>query len=236
MKAQTSLRLALASFGFLTFVAAPAASQTEPGDRDSNQVGGLARTEESLGDIGDPADMTAPGRQQKALNAYHRGLELRDKARKLEEQAAAATGEKAARMAAKAYRAHEKSIPQFRKAIELVPKFAPALGSLGYALLETGRYEEAVAAYDRALEIGPRYPEAIVERGEAYLALDRIEEAKSAYIELVPIDGEGAAQLMNAMKRWVDRRRGDAGGLSEEAIESFAAWIEVRDGPGGRAG
>ena len=228
MKSPTSRLLALASTGFLAFVAAPAVSLAGPQESPREKTGGLARTEGSLGDIRQPAETTAVTPQQKALNAYHRGLEYRDKARELEEQAAAAKGEKAARKAAKARRSHEKAIAQFRKAIERVPKFAQALGCLGYALLQTGQYEEALAAYDRALAICPRYPEAIEERGEVYLGLDRIEGAKSAYIELVPIDLESADRLMTAMKRWLDQRRGDAGGLSEEAIESFAIWIEER--------
>ena len=231
MKSLPSLLLAVASIGLLTLTAAPAVSLAEPqGDRQA-QTGGLARTEGALGDIRNPSDMPPLTWPQKALDAYHRGLEYRDKAWKLEEQAAAAKGRKAARKAARAQKSHKKAIEQFREAVELVPKFAQAWGGLGYALLETGQDEEALAAYDRALAIGPRYPEAIQERGEAYLGLDRIEEAKSAFIELVPIDGECAAELMSAMKRWLDQRRGDAGGLSEEAIESFAAWIDERREP-----
>ena len=208
-------------------------SLAEPQEPPTEQTGGLARTDGSLGDIGRPADMPAATAQQQALNAYHRGLEYRDNAWSLEEEAATAEGKKAARKAAKARRSHKRSIRQFRKAVKRVPNFAQAFGGLGYALLETGQYEKALAAYDRALEIGPRYPEAIQERGEACLGLDRIEEAKSAYVELVPIDRESAAELMAAMKRWLDRRREDAGGLSEEVIESFAVWIEERSEPVG---
>jgi len=233
VKSPTSLLLALASIGFLTFVGAPAVSLAEAQEPPGEKTGGLARTDGALGHINQPAEMPALAPEQTALDAYHRGLSYRDKAWKLEEQAAAAKGAKAARKAAKAHRSYEKAIEQFRKAVERVPNFAQALGSLGYALLETGQYEEALAAYDRALAIGPRYPEAIQERGEAYLGLDRIEEAKGALIELVPIDGECADELMSAMNRWLDQRRGDAGGLSEEAIESFAVWIEERSEGGG---
>ncbi len=77
---------------------------------------------------------------------------------------------------------------------------------------------------------GPRYPAAIEERGEAYLGLDQIEEAKGAYEQLLRSDRKRAAELMSAMRRWLDKRRGDAGGLSEEAIKSFAIWIEERSG------
>jgi len=76
------------------------------------------------------------------------------------------------------------------------------------------------------LTIGPLYPEAIEERGEAYLGLDRIEEAKSAYLDLSRVDREAAAELMTAMKRWLDERRGASGELSAETIEGFANWLD----------
>jgi hypothetical protein len=47
-------------------------------------------------------------------------------------------------------------------------------------------------------------------------------------MQLFEMDRERAAELMTAMKRWVEQRRGDAGGLSEETIESFATWVEER--------
>ena len=230
MRFSTSLLLALASIGFLTLVAAPAMSLAEPQAPPDERTGGLAANEDALESLkgGMPAIVTP---QQKANTAYNRGLEYRNKAWRLEEQAATAEGEKAAKKAAKAQKSYQKAIGQFRIAVEQVPDFHQALGSLGYALLKTGQYEEALDAYDRALAIGPLYPEAIEERGEVYLGLDRIEEAKGAYMQLIRIDRERAAELMTAMKRWLDQQRGDAGGLSEEAIESFAVWIEERSEP-----
>ena len=47
-------------------------------------------------------------------------------------------------------------------------------------------------------------------------------------MQLFQFDRERAAELMTAMKRWLDERRSDAGGLSEEAIEDFATWVEER--------
>jgi tetratricopeptide (TPR) repeat protein len=166
--------------------------------------------------------------QQLAAAAYNEGLELRDRAWKLEEEAAAASGEKAAKKAKRAQKAFNQAIERFRAAVEGDPELFQAHSSLGYALRKTGRYEEALAAYDRALAIAPSYVEAIEYRGEAYLGLDRIEEAKGAYMQLFEMDRERAAELMTAMKRWVEQRRGDAGGLSEETIESFATWVEER--------
>ena len=230
MRFPTSLLLALASIGFFTLAAAPAVSQVEPQGPPDGSTGGLAANEDALESLkgGMPVVSTL---QQKAQNAYNRGLEHRDKASRLEEQAARAEGDKTAKKAAKAQKYYQKAIEQFRVAVEQVPGFYQALGCLGHALLRTGQYEEALDAYDRALTVGPLYPEAIEERGEVYLGLDRIEEAKGAYMLLTRIDRESAARLMTAMKRWLDQQRGDADGLSEETIESFAVWIQERSEP-----
>ncbi len=128
----------------------------------------------------------------------------------------------------KAQKAYKKAIGQFRDAVEQVPAFHQAWSSLGYALRKTGQYQESLEAYDRSLAIDPRYVEAIEYRGEAYLGLDRIEEAKGAYMELFQLDRERAAELMTAMKRWLEERRQDAGDLSPETLDSFATWVEER--------
>ena len=166
--------------------------------------------------------------QQQAVAAYNEGLEYRNKAWKLEEEAAASEGAKAEKKAAKAQKAYEKASERFRAAVEAKADFHQAHSSLGYVLRKTGRYEESLAAYDRALAIDPSYTEAIEYRGEAYLGLDRIEEAKGAYMQLFQMDRERAAELMTAMKRWLEQRRSDAGGLSQETIDGFAAWVEER--------
>ncbi len=173
-----------------------------------------------------PAPEATP--QQLAVAAYNEGLEFRDKAWKLEEEAAAGKGGKATKKAMKAQTAFNNAIERFRVAVEGKPDFFEAYSSLGYALRKTGRYEDALAAYDRALAIDPSYVEAIEYRGEAYLGLDRIDEAKGAYMQLFEMDRDRAAELMTAMKRWVEQRRSDAGALSEETIESFATWVEER--------
>ena len=165
--------------------------------------------------------------EEQAKVAYNKGLEQRDKAWKLEEEMAAAGG-KSDKKAEKAQKAYRKAIEKFQTAVELMPGFHQAWSSLGYALRKTGEYEESLAAYDRALSISPRYAEAIEYRAEAYLGLDRIEEAKAAYMQLFEMDRERAAELMTAMKRWLDERRSDAGELSQETIDSFAAWVEER--------
>ena len=166
--------------------------------------------------------------QQQAMIAYNEGLEHRKKAWKLEEEAASGAGAKAEKKAMKAQKAYKKAIGKFRTAVEQVPDFHQAFSSLGYSLRKTGQYQESLEAYDRALAIDPLYTQAIEYRGEAYLGLGRIEEAKGAYIQLFQSDRERAAELMTAMKRWLEAPPSNAGGPSEEAVEGFATWVEER--------
>ena len=173
-----------------------------------------------------PAPRLTP--EQKAMAAYNDGLEYRDKAWKLEEEAASADAAKAEKKAMKAQKAYGKAIERYREAVAALPGFHQAWSSLGYALRKTGEYQQSLEAYDRALAIDPRYTEAIEYRGEAYLGLGRLEEAKGAYMELFQLDKERAAELMTAMKRWVQERRAAPGELSQEAVEEFATWVEER--------
>ncbi len=173
-----------------------------------------------------PAEVVTP--EQQAAVDYNEGLEHRDRAWELEEEAAAATGEKADKKMAKAQKSYDKAIKSFRAAVRQKPDFHEAWSSLGYALRKTGDYEESLAAYDRALTLDANYVEAIEYRGEAYLGLNRLEDAKAAYMQLFQMDRDRAAELMTAMKRWLDERREDAGEVSAETIESFATWVEER--------
>ena len=108
----------------------------------------------------DPADQAA--------EAYNRGLESRDKAWKLEEQAAASENAKErAKLEGKAQKEYAKAIRAFRSATESDPQMHQAFSSLGYALRKTGEYEESLAAYNQALDLEPGYTEAIEYRAEA---------------------------------------------------------------------
>lgn len=227
MKLSTSLLFAVAVPGLLILGAAPAASPAEAQEPPDEKTGGLAQTAEALTSLeGGIPEQSVPRRE--AMEAYGLGIEHRDRARRLAEEAAAAASGKAVKKTAKAQQLYERAIGQFRLAVELQPEFHQAFGALGHALLATGRHEEALVAYDQALALGPRDPELIEERGEVYLGLDRIEEAKVAYMRLVPFDPRRAAKLMSAMDRWLELRRVDPGEIPAQAIESFARWIEER--------
>lgn len=169
----------------------------------------------------DPADQAA--------EAYNRGLESRDKAWELEEQAESSTDAKErSKLNAKAQTEYAKAIRAFRSATEADPRMHQAFSSLGYALRRTGQYEESLAAYNEALEIEPSYTEAIEYRAEAFLGLDRLDDAKEAYMQLFREDRERAEELMTAMQHWVERRQADPGELDPAIIEEFSIWMRDR--------
>ena len=51
--------------------------------------------------------------------------------------------------------AHDKSIADARKAIEIDPTFSKAWSRLGHALFQSGEFSDAVDAYEKGLEIDP---------------------------------------------------------------------------------
>ncbi len=152
---------------------------------------------------------------------FNRALEYRDKAWKLEAEAAESP-DKAEKLLKKADKEYGKAVKKLREAVEAKPDFHQAYSSLGYALRKTGELEASIEAYDRALELAPGYPEALEYRAEAYLGLGRLEEVQEAYMELFRNDRKRADELMAAMDAWLEAN-GDASGAEE-----FRAWVEER--------
>lgn len=220
------MRQAVLLLASIVLVLPAGARAQDPGGRE--QTGGLARTEGALGRLADEPGSTP---ERKAAIAYKDGIALRDKAWKLEERAASAEGATARKRARKAQKAYKKAIGRFRAAVAEVPDFHQGWASLGHALRKTGQYQESLEACDEALAINPHYSVAIQYRGETFLALDRIEESKGAYAQLLRLDRQRAAELMAAMRRWLEQRRQDAGGVSRETLDSFADWVEESDEP-----
>lgn len=167
--------------------------------------------------------------QEQAVDHFHAGLRMRDKAWKLEEKRLQAPNEaKRAKLSAKIERQYQQAIKEFSFATQKNPRFHQAYGSLGYALRKTGQYEDALSAYDRALSLAPDYPEAIEYRAEAYLGLGRLDDAKKAYMKLFRLDRDNADTLLEAMQEWVEKRSSDPGDLSSDLVNEFARWVEER--------
>jgi tetratricopeptide (TPR) repeat protein len=187
-----------------------------------------ARTEEADEPATDGSGMPADPRVE-AVASYNRAVRYRDEAWELERKAAQASSEKAAaKLLKKAGKEYEKATRALHSAIQDDPTLHQAWTTLGYTLRKSGEFGEALAAYDRALELRPGFPEAVEYRAEAYLGLGRVDEAREAYMELLRADREHADELLAAMRKWVDERRGASGDLESAAIEEFASWVDER--------
>lgn len=167
---------------------------------------------------------------EQAVDHYNFGLKSRNKAVRFEEKARQA--DKASRRAGylkKAQVQYGKAIREFQLAVRLNPKFHQAFSSLGYAQRKSGDPGVAVITYDRALALSPNYTEAIEYRAEAFLGLDRLGEARKAYIRLFSTDRGRADELLRAMRKWIEARRGSPENLSKEEIDSFSGWVKDRE-------
>lgn len=160
-----------------------------------------------------------------AAGHYRAGLRARDKALSYVSQAKKAEDDETARRLYGLARGQfEKAITSQRSAIKAAPDMYQAHSSLGYALRRIGRYQEAIASYDRALELEPTYGEAVEYRAEAYLQLGRLEDVQRAWGQLQNVPGL-AGQLMEAMERWVEKRRHNPGDIDPSRVEAFADWV-----------
>jgi tetratricopeptide (TPR) repeat protein len=169
-----------------------------------------------------------PTPEQQANERYNEGLSARDSAWRLEKKLAEAPQEKQAKIEKKIRGAYEDAVRHFTAAVGFAPDHYQALGSLGYAHRQLGDYEQALGAYDAALELNPHYAEAIEYRAEAYLGLGRINEAQNAYRILAEKDAELAAELLGAMRTWIDARRADPAGTDTARMDGFQRWVEDR--------
>lgn len=93
------------------------------------------------------------------------------------------------------FRMAEEAQRSFRKALEINPDYAPALGSLGVSLMYVGRTEEAIALIERALRLSPREPQAYHWQSHLGLAFNIIGEPKRA-LEFAKAATERRATLM----------------------------------------
>jgi tetratricopeptide (TPR) repeat protein len=167
--------------------------------------------------------------EQEAVSLYNDGISYRDKAAKLETEAAAETdAKKREKLEAKAKDKHEDSIKKFAKATEKNPNLYPAWGSLGYAYRKIGNYNASLEAYGKALEIQPNYTPAIEYRAEAYLGLNQLDQVKSVYMTLLSMDRQRADELSAAIDKWLVKRKADPAGMDPAQLDEFAKWAEQR--------
>jgi tetratricopeptide (TPR) repeat protein len=170
-----------------------------------------------------------PSPEQEAIEYYNDGVSYRDKADKVEAEAATVTdAAKKAKLLEKSKSQHESSIKKYLKAVAKNPQMFQAWGSLGYAYRKSGNYPLALEAYDKALTLEKTYTPAIEYRAEAYLGLNKLDEAKSAYMTLFNADRKRADELASAMQKWVEKRQADPAGVDPAALEEFGKWVTER--------
>src|SRR5580765_1569156 len=167
--------------------------------------------------------------EQQAMEYYNDGVADRERADKLETEAAEEqVAAKKTKLQEKSKRLHESSIKAFTKAVGNDPKMFQAWGGLGYAYRKTGNFPFALEAYDKALALKDSYTPAIEYRAEAYLGVNRLNDVKSAYMTLFTADRPRADELTAAMETWVEKRKTDPAGVDPAAIDEFAKWVAER--------
>jgi len=177
----------------------------------------------------DPEPIETP--EQMAAVRYNEGLALRDTAAKMKKKLSSpetpeAKHEKIQRKIDSTY---ERAIKEFTAAIGFNPDFYQAYSSLAYVYRMIGDYATALEAYDRALELNPDYVEAIEYRGEAYLGLNRINDAQNAYRALLGKNTKLAADLLGAMRAWIEQRRNEPAGIDVASLDGLEDWVDERE-------
>lgn len=124
-----------------------------------------------------------PARQQEAIAAYRRVLELDAK------HAAACINLGTIYYNQQNYREAEN---QYRRAVEIDPRYALGFFDLGNVLDETGRLSEAVEAYRSAIAIAPNYADAHYNLALAYERLRKPRKALAHWRAYVRMDPVGA--------------------------------------------
>jgi len=125
----------------------------------------------------------SPSRQQEALEAYRKVLELNPR------HAAACINLGTIYYNLQNYGDAEH---HYRRAIEIDPRYALAYFDLGNVLDETGRLTEAVESYRTALTISPSYADAHYNLALAYERLRRPRKALTHWRAYVKMDPVGA--------------------------------------------
>jgi tetratricopeptide (TPR) repeat protein len=166
--------------------------------------------------------------EEMARDSYSSGLDHKNKAVKLEEQAEKQSAKDREKTLAKANDEYGKALKDFKKATDLVPGAYQAYNGLGFVYRKTGDSAKSLEMYDKALQLAPGFPDAIEYRGEAYLNLNRLDDAKQAYLTLFGKDRANADSLMQAMTAWVAKHQADPGGIDPSAVSAFDAWIKER--------
>jgi tetratricopeptide (TPR) repeat protein len=116
---------------------------------------------------------------------------------------------------------YQEAVTEYRRAIELDPKYAAPHNGLGNVYGDLGRYQEAVTEYRRAIELDPKYATPHNGLGNVYGDLGRHEEAIAAYQRAIELDPKYTYPHNGLGNVYADL------GRYEEAIAAYQQAIEL---------
>jgi tetratricopeptide (TPR) repeat protein len=91
----------------------------------------------------------------------------------------------------------DEAIAEYKKAIELDPKNAPAHNNLGNALRQKGRLDEAIAEYHKAIRLDPKFALAHDNVGIALTDKGRVDDAIAEFQKAIELDPKLATAHIN---------------------------------------
>lgn len=169
--------------------------------------------------------------EERANEAYNKGMDHRNKGNKYEKEALSAKKpEDRQKSEAEAREEFGKALKDFEKAAGFFPTHFASYNGMGFAYRKLGDYNKALEMYDKSLQLQPNFSDAIEYRGEAYLGLNRLDDAKQAYLALLGSNRNNADMLMAAMRSWVTARRANPEGVEPATIDAFETWLKERAG------
>jgi Tfp pilus assembly protein PilF len=114
----------------------------------------------------------------------------------------------------------DEAIAEYRKAIEIDPKYAPAHTNLGITLTGQGKLDEAMAELLKAVEVDPKLATAHNALGSALSKQGKLDEAVAEYRKAIELDPTHASRahynLGNVL--WKQGKLGEASAAYRKAL------------------
>ena len=96
---------------------------------------------------------------------------------------------------------YDEAVPNFQKAIRLVPSFIAAHEYLGWTYAELGKFSEALECYRSAMSLAPNSAQLHSELSEVYKQMGNEEVAQQLRLKADEFRGDGADPAIPNPKR-----------------------------------
>jgi tetratricopeptide (TPR) repeat protein len=116
----------------------------------------------------------------------------------------------------------DEAIAQYRRAVEIYPRYTEALNNLGLALLNKGEKEEAIAQYRKALDVDPNHNRARYNLASALAQVGQLNEAADQYRQVLRNEPD-LVMAHNALAVTLDSL-----GQTEEAIAQYRQVLKAQ--------